>query len=483
MTQSLFFYDLETSGFSPRDARIMQFAGQRTTLDLDPIGEPENHLIKISDDILPDVGAVLLTGITPQMTKTDGMTEAAFLKIFHDQIALPNTIFVGFNNIRFDDEFLRFLNYRNFHDAYEWHWSDGRSRWDLLDVVRMTRALRPDGIEWSFATDGTPSNRLESLAKQNSLLHDKAHDALSDVQATIALAKLLRAKQPKLFDHLLGFRDKKFVAELVKKDQPFVYTSGKYPSKFLHTSAVTLIGDHPKKQAVFVYDLRSNPEETVKLTVSEMAEQWKHFCTEKPCPHPRFPVKTMQFNRCAAVAPLGVIDSQSAERIKLDMSIVQKHYKLLKKHQAELHKKLLAVSEQLDEAQSKLFADEQLAESALYDAFIPGKDKQLAEQFIIEKPEDMMEYVTKFSDARLKSLVPSYISKNYANKQSDDVRTLWEKFRAHKLMSGGEKSRASLYFQQLAQKAEDSNFTDEQRYLLEELQLWGQSILPDEDMS
>src|ERR1700744_3137298 len=147
MANTFFFYDLETSGFNPRSARTMQFAGQRTDLKLKPVGKPVNLLIKLTPDILPDPDAILVTGITPQQTLADGLTEAEFLKFFYEEVVRPGTIFIGFNSVRFDDEFMRFLLYRNFYDPYEWQWKDGNSRWDLLDLVRMTRALRPDGIE------------------------------------------------------------------------------------------------------------------------------------------------------------------------------------------------------------------------------------------------------------------------------------------------------------------------------------------------
>jgi exodeoxyribonuclease-1 len=195
MAASFFFYDLETSGFNPRTQRIMQFAGQRTDLELKPVGEPVNELIKMTDDCLPDVDAVLITGITPQQTIAEGLTEAEFLRIFENEVATPGTIFVGFNTVRFDDEFMRCLHYRNFYDPYEWQWREDRSRWDILDVVRMTRALRPDGIQWPFNLDGKASNRLELLTGLNKLEHEHAHDALSDVEATIAVARLLRNKQ------------------------------------------------------------------------------------------------------------------------------------------------------------------------------------------------------------------------------------------------------------------------------------------------
>src|SRR3954451_6528569 len=120
MAASFFFYDLETSGFDPRSARIMQFAGQRTDMDLKPIGEPVNVLIKLTPDVVPSPDAILITGITPQQTLADGLTEAEFMKLFYDEAVRPDTVFVGFNNIRFDDEFMRFMHYRNFYDAYEW---------------------------------------------------------------------------------------------------------------------------------------------------------------------------------------------------------------------------------------------------------------------------------------------------------------------------------------------------------------------------
>lgn len=212
--QTFFWYDLETSGTDPRNDRIMQFAGQRTTLTLEPVGEPVNVLIRLSEDILPQPDAILITGITPQMTLADGITEPEFLQLFTKEVAIKGTIFVGFNSVRFDDEFMRFLHYRNFYDAYGWQWRDGRGKWDLLDVIRMLRALRPEGIEWPSDENGKSTNRLELLTKANGLDHEAAHDALSDVQASIALAKLVREKQPKLFEYLLMMRDKKRVAEL-----------------------------------------------------------------------------------------------------------------------------------------------------------------------------------------------------------------------------------------------------------------------------
>jgi len=167
VSNTFFFYDLETSGIDARTQRIMQFAGQRTDLDLNPIGEPIDLIVALTEEVLPDPAAILITGITPQKTQDEGYTEADFVKILHEQVLTPGTIMVGYNNVRFDDEFMRYTLYRNFHDPYEWAWQENRSRWDLLDVVRMTRALRPEGIKWPVKEDGIPTNRLELISAEN----------------------------------------------------------------------------------------------------------------------------------------------------------------------------------------------------------------------------------------------------------------------------------------------------------------------------
>src|SRR4029079_148122 len=122
LDMKFYFYDLETTGFNAREGRIMQFGGQRTDANLQPLGEPDNVFIKLTPDILPDPYAVLVTGITPQKTLTDGITEAEFTKYFHEKIVQPDTVFIGYNNIRFDDDFIRHILYRNFYDPYEWQW-------------------------------------------------------------------------------------------------------------------------------------------------------------------------------------------------------------------------------------------------------------------------------------------------------------------------------------------------------------------------
>ncbi|MDQ5885415.1 MAG: Exodeoxyribonuclease, partial [Patescibacteria group bacterium] len=275
MSASLYFYDLETSGVNPKKDRVMQFAGQRTNLDLEPIQDPDVFYVKMTDDVLPDPGAILVTGITPQQTISDGISEKEFADFIYNKVAIPQTTIVGYNSVRFDNEFIRFLLYRNYFDAYEWSYKNNVSVWDLLDVVRMTRALRPDGIKWPFASDGKPTNRLEKLTGINKIDHIGAHDALSDVKATIGVAKLIKKHQPKLFSYLYDMRSKQAVINLVNSGMPFVYTSGRYDANYQKTTVAINLCEHPVYGAsrVIVYDLRYDPTEFLGLSIEKLVER------------------------------------------------------------------------------------------------------------------------------------------------------------------------------------------------------------------
>jgi exodeoxyribonuclease-1 len=476
MAASFFWYDLETSSISPRTGRIMQFAGQRTNMDLEPIGEPVNILVKLAEDILPDPDAIMVTGITPQSTVQDGITEAEFLKIFYDTVATPDTIFVGYNTVRFDDEFIRFLNYRNFYDAYGWQWQDGKSRWDLLDVVRMTRALRPDGINWPMTDDGKPTNRLELITKLNGLDHEHAHDALNDVLASIAVAKLIRDKQPKLFDWLLNLRDKKSVKKFVMEKRTFVYSSGKYANETEKTAVVHLVHTDDSKDGI-VYDLRFDPTEFKDMSAEELAERWRW--TRDPDAPARLPAKTMKYNRCPALSPTGVLsDPAVQERLMVTPDVVSANLAKLNAS-PQLLENIVKARDLLDDERGEHWKGEIAdADMALYDGgFFDDNDKRLMSVIRAAEPSELGGLADDLHDERLKTILPRYKARNYPRQLTDEERADWEQYRFHVLAEGGTESRLAKYLKRLGELAE-TEAGSTKRYLLEELQLYAESIMP-----
>ncbi len=473
MEASFFFYDLETSGLSPREAKVMQFAGQRTDLNLDPVGEPIDILIKQSDDCLPDPGAVLITGITPQKTLEDGITEDEFIKFFNKEVSKPGTIFVGYNNISFDDEFVRFLLYRNLYDAYEWQWKDGRSKWDLLDIIRITRALRPDGINWPKDKDEKSTNRLEHLASENNILHTKAHDAMSDVEALIGLARLIKAKQPKLFDFMLSNRDKKSVSQFISNNDKFLYTAGNFSSEHEKTSIVCTIEGSQDSQGTLVYDLTLNPDDYKSMTAEELVSIWKY---NKDYTGPRIPVKKLQFNRCPSIAPLAVLRDEDAKRLKLDRKLIDENYKKLI-NSKDLIANILKAREIMNNERDQLNKTEKsIVESKLYDGFIGDEDRM--NMVKVHSNNFDLEYPPDFKDKRLSELYPLYVARNYPEHKTDEIDALWQKHRANILLGGKENSRMAKYLKSIDEILNRPSVSSEQRYLMDELKLWAEAILP-----
>ena len=448
--QTFFFYDLETSGLNPREDRPMQFAGIRTDMDLNQIGNPVNILIKLSEDILPSPQAVMVTKITPQATLMDGFTEAEFCKYIMDEIFTPGTIAIGYNSVRFDDEFMRHTFWRTFYDPYEWQWKDGRSKWDLLDVVRMARALRPEGINWPVTEDGKATNRLELITKENNITHEHAHDALSDVEALISVTKLIKEKQPQLYDWLLKMRDKKAVQKLInlEKPTPFVYSSGRYSSEFEKTTVAYPIAP-AKNGNVLVFDLRQNLDELLAQ------EEPKYFPT----------VKELKYNHCPAVAPLGVLEQGNGwQKIKLDKTQIEQNLKSLLAH-PDFVERMRTENENREE-----FPPAVDPESALYDGFLDDSDRTRCAAVRRATINELADFHPDFHDPRLPDLLLHYKARNFAETLSESEHAEWEQYRMGRI-----KARQNSYIKAIQEIAASPNVDS---YVLEELQLWYQSLLP-----
>lgn len=463
MAQTYLFYDLETSGLDPRSDRIMQFAAIRTDDKFQPIGNPYNLLIRLAEDTLPSPYALMVTGITPQQTVSDGYSEAEFCKMFVEDICTPDTTVVGFNNIRFDDEFMRAILWRNFYDPYEWSYKDGRSRWDMLDVVRMTRALRPDGINWPVV-DGKPVNKLELLAKENGLEHTKAHDALSDVEALIAVTKLIADKQPQLFGYLYNLRDKKAVRQAVNLDvpKPFVYSSGRYDSEYQKTTVAVPIAEADNGN-VYVYDLRYDPTDWLSKSKQDIQAIINTPYKERGDDYQKLPVKKLQYNRSPAVAPLGVLEQFDGwTKISLDPETVQRNLSALRSDPGFSTKVAEVLSSRPD------FPVHPESEGKIYDGFVGDRDRLRSEEVRSADQQQLSQMNPKFDDQRLIDIYPRYKARNFAATLNDEERVAYESYRTERL---GRQSGAFIRsMQQLISRG--AELTDHQQFVLEELQLW-----------
>ncbi len=435
---SILWHDYETWGISPKVDKPSQFAGIRTDLDLNIIGEPHMFYCSPPADYLPQPEACLVTGITPQKAQQEGVSEAEFAQRIHELFSAPNTCVAGYNNIRFDDEVSRYLFYRNFYDPYAREWQNGNSRWDIIDMVRACYALRPEGVEWPTVEregEQVVSFRLELLTKANGISHEAAHDAMSDVYATIAMAKLIKEKQPKLYDFIFNLKNKKQVAELlnVAEMTPVVHTSSKISSAHGCTSWFAPISYHPvNKNAVICVDLAQEISPLLELTSDEIkARLYTRHDDLAPDEKP-IPVKLIHLNKCPIVAPAKTLLPENAERLAIPREYCLENLKLLKQH-AELRDKLSDAF-----ATNDFDKDDIDAEQALYGGnFFSQSDKAQMEVLRGLPAEQLASHPFQFQDNRLATLLFRYRARNYPHTLTSDEQQKWQQYCQNKLLYGG----------------------------------------------
>lgn len=444
---TFYWHDYETFGRNPRRDRPAQFAGIRTDDALNEIGPPLVRYCRPADDFLPDPESCLLTGITPQTCLDQGIAEPEFAREIEHRLAEPGTVGVGYNSIRFDDEVTRHLFWRNLIDPYAREWQHGCGRWDLLDVLRCAYALRPDEFEWPLDDDRRVTFRLEKLAAVNGIAHEAAHEALSDVQATLALGRLLRERNRRLWDFTLRLRHKDAVwVEIgTGTPRPFLHVSGRYPVEQGCLAVVWPLGMHPtNRNEVIVWNLAHDPSELPDLDTATIRERLFNRADDLPDGVARLPIKTIHVNRSPIViGQVKTLTTAQAERWDIDMGVVERHAAAA------------AALPDLRDRWAEVFARPLLETPAdvdedLYGAFIGRADRRTLDRLRATPPERWNLARVHFDDARLEELCFRYRARNARQALTGEELARWQAHRAARL-HGGESAALTLraYFERI----------------------------------
>ena len=461
---SIFWYDYETTGINPRCDRAVQVAGIRTDADLNEIDQPLNLYCQPADDILPHPMACLITGITPGRLEDRGLGEAEFMTRTHAQLAQPGTCGAGYNSLRFDDEVTRYSLYRNFFDPYAREWQGGNTRWDLIDVVRAAYALRPEGIVWP-EEEGRVTLKLERLTAANGIDHGQAHDALSDVRATIALARLIRDKQPKLYEWLFKLRTKQRVLDQVRLLQPMVHISGRFSAARHYLGVVLPLAWHPKnRNALIVCDLHFDPQPLLDMDAGALRQLL--YTRREDLPAGQLPIglKLIHVNRCPVVAPMNVLRAQDQARLQLDMPEYQERAARLIEAAQVWQDKLTAIYASED------FTPSEDPEQQLYDGFLGERDRQLCERVRLSGPEQLGKEAWPFDDVRLPELLFRYRARNFPHTLSVQEQQRWQLFCQQRLSDPAKGAPLTLEGFMMAAQELSRSATPVQLKLLDEWQ-------------
>ncbi len=475
MAESFLFYDLETFGQDPRRTRIAQFAAVRTDAELKVIEEPVSFYVKPADDLLPSPIATLITGITPQHALAEGVSEADAFARINELMSKPQTCTLGYNTLRFDDEFVRYGLFRNFHDPYEREWRSGNSRWDLLDMLRLVHALRPEGINWPQREDGATSFKLEHLALANDVREGDAHEALSDVYATIGMARRFRQAQPRMWDYALRLRDKRYVGSLldVVAMTPVLHISMRYPASRLCAAPVLPLARHPHiNNRVIVFDLEGDIEPLLELSVEEITARLYTRAADLPEGQQRIPLKEVHLNKVPALVAWNHLRDADFERLQIDPAAIEA--------KAE---KLRALGPQLAEKARQVFARERVnegpidADASLYDGFLAEGDKGLLSKVRTAPPEALAELEQRFRDPRLPELLFRYRARNHPQTLDATARSRWDAYRQQRFSTPGlAEQTLPEYVAQIAALREEYKDNPASLALLDALDQWRHTL-------
>ncbi len=479
------WHDYETFGTRPHYDRPAQFAAIRTDADLNPLGEELSFFCSPANDVLPHPAACLITGITPQIARQQGLPETEFAARILAEMMQAGTCSAGFNCIRFDDVFTRNLLYRNLRDPYEREYHKGNSRWDLIDLARMCYALRPDGLEWpirapapgSDSAVSTPSFKLEDLTRQNGIEHVGAHEALADVRATIALARMLKKAQPRLYDWALGLRDQKTALSLLDPvvGKPIVHTSSRIPAlRGCTTLELPLVVLPNRPKSVVVFDLMADPGPLIEEAADVIADLVFTPVADLPEGILRLPLKVIHSNHLPMIAPAAALNEVDTARIQLDVGRCQQHARMILQAMPLIRPKVIEVfSRSFDDEGGSLRAD---ADQMLYSGgFFAPSDKFLMRKILDVPAAELARHIWSFKDERLPLMLFRYRARNFPDTLNAAECEAWDKDRIRRLVTPVDPEQFGFAAYRAAVAEFRSSHAGDSRaqLILDQLELWG----------
>jgi exodeoxyribonuclease-1 len=439
---TLLWHDYETWGVDPKYDFPCQFAAIRTDLDLNIIGNPVSYFCQIPNDYIPHPIACLVTGITPQQSLRDGYIEAEFAEKIAQIMDKPDTCVVGYNSIRFDDEVTRFLRYRNFYDPYEREWKNGNSRWDIIDLARACYALRPEGIKWPLREDGKPSFKLEELTAANGIVHESAHDAVSDVKATIAFAQLIKAKQPKLFDYYFSLRNKNTVMQNIDiaNQKPFLHISGMLPAAQGCCSWFMPIAIHPSnKNAVICVDLASDLSSIESMDSDDLKALLYTKQDDLPLGIKKPGIKLVHINKSPFVAPAKTLTPEHAARLNISRDDCLKNHAHVKRI-IDITDKLSAIFE--EDARQHIETD---IDASLYTrGFASAADKHWMTEVKACPPEQLTVWQDRAPNLQYAEQLMRYRARNFPHTLDQSELDKWQAHRKARFTADNKKTCLSI---------------------------------------
>jgi exodeoxyribonuclease I len=386
-------YDVETSGLRRRFDQILQLAAVKTDTDLIEIDRLETRS-RLMPHIVPSPKALHLTGtsLDEVMDVSRQSHYVMVCEIAHVLAEWSPGIFLGFNSISFDEEFLRQAFYQCLHPVFLTN-TNGNARADVLNLVRAAATLHPSIIRPGVYPDGRACFQLSTLAAANNVATDRAHDASGDVQALLGLCRLVKTGARDLWSAFVRFSSKAAVIDLIRDEEAFAYFDYFGTPRAMHF--LTSIGVSPADANThYCLDLTANIDELRKLTEDELTERIKV--------EPK-PIRRLKVNGAPSLYPMWDIDTNRfADASEAELNRVAAFVRADDDLMARLTRAAAAAEPQYAES-------DHVELQICGNGFFPDEDIELCRQFHTLPWEQRRDIATRFTDRRLRRLAKRLI--------------------------------------------------------------------------
>lgn len=403
--QTYLFYDLETTGLNKSFDQALHFAAIRTDLQFNEINRYELK-IKLNPDVIPSPYAML----THHMRLSDianGISEYEAAKQIHQWVNEPGTISLGYNTLSFDDEFLRFTFYRNLLPPYTHQFANRCSRMDIYPMTLLYYLFKNNALKWPVK-EGKISLKLEELNNINQFVTGRAHHAMVDVEATLALAKVF-AEDREMWNYICGYFNKKTDQERLQKlgDDTALMVYGKLGYDRQYQSIVLSLGNHYHYNNQLLW-LRLDDKD-FSLEPKESVVQ-NSFVLQKKLGEPGF-ILPLRERYLQQVKPEVL---NLAEKNKQWLSDNTDIFKLIREHYRSF--------------QYPQVADIDIDAGLYVNGFWSPQEEFFCKKFSHAKPEEKSKLIDKITNPRLYALALRILGRNYPGVLTDQQTEEFESY-------------------------------------------------------
>ena len=385
---SFVFYDTETTGTHTSFDQILQFGAIHTDSELNELGRLDIKC-RILPDIVPSPGAMQITGIRANQL-IDSSLPSHYEMVRHVREKLLSwspAVFIGYNSIGFDEHLFRQALYKTLHPPYLTN-TNGNSRTDAMRMVQAASIFTPNALKIPVGDRRKRVFKLDRVAPANGFAHERAHDALADVEATIFLCRLLAEQAPDVWSSFMRFSQKAAVIDYISSERIFCFSDFYFSQPF--SCLATRIGINSKNSSEFyIFDLEVDPSRLLRLSQKKLITR----LGESPKPVRRLRSNASPILWAAEEAP----DIASAKHIGIEE--LERRVQFLESN-GEFCDRLIDVFEAAKEPRGP----SPYVEEQIYDAFFTDIDQELLESFHRAPWEERPAIVDRLKDERLRIL-------------------------------------------------------------------------------